>query len=243
MKQAKVILPLELPGGFQSHTRGPRDTSNDLTVKIYLKKYGPANQTLSRTLVYERKYSQATDTIKIDVTGLLEDYEDTETEEDQEGHTVALEADVNTNQEIAISSDKVPRMTVISEIDSEGGRRKRQSDRIPSDYCLETPQESRCCLRNLIIDFRKLDWKWVLWPKTLNIHYCSGACPYSWPNTAEKHPAILRAYRTMNPTGAPEPCCSAQRIRGITAIVKKYVDKPPEVMNLSDMIIETCMCG
>lgn len=240
MKQARLRIPIESSQQFEHYSRQQRDTS-DMQVKIYLKEYGPQNQTLSRRLVHEQKYRVDSDTVTIDVTSLLEEYRDAADGQDED-HSLALEADFETSMDIAISPQET-RMTVISEVDSEGGRSKRQSDAINSDYCRETPQERRCCLRDLAVNFYKLGWKWVQWPPELNIHYCSGTCPYTWPNSAERYPTVLRAYRQLNPTSAPEPCCSAQRIRGITAIVKKDPQKTAEVINLSDMIIESCICG
>ena len=243
MKQADITVPTE-PNEQYLHYRRQQRATSDSRVKLYLKEYGPQNETLSRRLVHEEECNTESGMVKIDVTPfLIEENDDPEGDRDND-HLVVLEADFEPVNEVRVSTKtQEARMTVISEIGEEGGRSKRNVNSINSDYCRENPHERRCCLRQLVVDFRQIGWKWVIYPPTISINYCSGTCPYTWPSTAERYPTVLNAYRVLNPTSAPEPCCTASKIRGVPAIVKRAPDLPPQPVKLSNMIIESCICG
>ena len=197
---------------------------------------------MSRRLIHEEEYNTESGIIKIDVTSLLKEYGNPEDGSNND-HSVVLEADFETVTDVFISANaEKTRLTVVRKTVEEGDRNKRQVDSVNAEHCEETP-ERKCCLRDLVINFRQIGWKWIVYPTVVNIHYCAGACPYAWRNESERyHPQVLRAYRKLNPTGAPEPCCSAARMRGLPVVIKKYADKPAELVTLPHMVIESCIC-
>ena len=244
LKRAMLNFPVKSNQQLQHYSRQQRATS-DQRVKLYLKAYGPQNQTVSRRLIHEEECNtdSETETVKIDVTSLLKAYGIPE-DGSNDDHSVVLEADFETVTDVLISTNTSrTRLTVVSKMVEEGDRNKRQVDSTSAEYCLAIPHERRCCLKSLPVDFRHIGWKWVISPSVANIYYCAGACPYAWHDDPERHrPQLLRAYRKLNPTSAPEPCCSAARMRGLAVVIKKYADKPAEPVTIPHMVVESCIC-
>ena len=118
-------------------------------------------------------------------------------------------------------------------------RRKRQSA-IDSEFCLNNPQEHNCCLRKLVVNFRSdLGWRWVIAPRKFSPNYCEGLCPFFWPSVSMSTSLLIR-YREMNPTAAVEPCCATSSFKPLTLLM--VINGRIVVEELSDMIVESCIC-
>ena len=125
--------------------------------------------------------------------------------------------------------------------ESGSNRQKRQSvEGISSNYCLNNPDETNCCLRELIIDFhRDLNMTWVRFPLTYQVNYCEGFCPDYWPMVT--HGAkFLNSYRENNPLSSPEPCCTAASTSPLTMLV--YINGQMNFNYVPNMIVNSCIC-
>lgn len=52
------------------------------------------------------------------------------------------------------------------------GRSKRSAPKV----CEAGSNETKCCLYDLVIDFEKVGWEFVIAPKRYNAYICNGAC-------------------------------------------------------------------
>ena len=57
------------------------------------------------------------------------------------------------------------------EVIDENGRSKRAPN-----ICTAGSNETKCCLYDLMIDFEKVGWEFVIAPKRYNAYICSGEC-------------------------------------------------------------------
>lgn len=111
---------------------------------------------------------------------------------------------------------------------------------INSEYCLSTPDEINCCLRELTINFRKhLNWTWIIAPATIKTNYCQGLCPALWPS-ATMSTSFLNRLRLTNPTSSPEPCCVAQKVKPLTILIA--IEGQLYLSRLQDVIVDSCIC-
>lgn len=129
----------------------------------------------------------------------------------------------------------------VSSPDRKSNRERRElSHGISSDYCLSTPDEVNCCLRELTINFRDdLGWDWVIAPKSIRMNYCQGLCPAIWPSRAMST-TLLNLLRQTNPTASPEPCCVAHKVKPLTLLIFNGGKHALSVLN--DVIIDSCVC-
>ena len=126
-----------------------------------------------------------------------------------------------------------------SEENSVVQQRKRQTA-VNSAFCLSRPQEPNCCLRRLQINFKKdLGWTWILAPRSFVPNYCQGICPFFWPSASMSTKLLIR-YSEMNPTAAVEPCCVAAVMKPLTLLM--VINGRIVLSELSDMIVESCVC-
>lgn len=51
----------------------------------------------------------------------------------------------------------------------------------------ETTTTTACCRYPMVIDFSGFGWDWILSPKTLEAHYCSGECNHSFLSVTHSH--------------------------------------------------------
>uniref|UniRef100_A0A8R1IKC1 TGF_BETA_2 domain-containing protein n=1 Tax=Caenorhabditis japonica TaxID=281687 RepID=A0A8R1IKC1_CAEJA len=54
-----------------------------------------------------------------------------------------------------------------------GGRERRATTEVCNR---ENNDDGKCCLFDLEVDFEKLNWKWVILPKKINVRVCRGSC-------------------------------------------------------------------
>lgn len=122
-------------------------------------------------------------------------------------------------------------------------RRKRQEsleNGISTEYCRNNPDETNCCLRDLIINFhRDLNMTWILAPRSVQVNYCEGLCPDYWP-LATHSTSFLITFRENNPLSAPEPCCVAASTSPVTMVVA--VNNRLYFNHVPDMIVDSCIC-
>lgn len=126
---------------------------------------------------------------------------------------------------------------------STSSRGKRQSvTRLDKKQCFSTPQEKRCCLRELNINFADdLGYTWISSPKEYQANYCVGLCPAFWP-TASGSTSILRTYREHNPGFAVKPCCASEDLSPLTVLIDMGSGFDPKIENLPDMVLDSCIC-
>lgn len=119
-------------------------------------------------------------------------------------------------------------------------RRRRKRNGIDNQFCLANPDEFNCCLRKLVIDFRRdLGWTWIIAPRRFKPNYCQGLCPILWPS-ATMSTSLLLEYRKQNPTAAVEPCCVATSLRPLTLLM--VLNGKIFLEELSGLIVESCIC-
>lgn len=119
-------------------------------------------------------------------------------------------------------------------------RRQKRQISVSSQYCIDNPQEPNCCLRRLEINFRRdFGWTWVIAPQTFSPNFCEGLCPLVWPSASTSTSLLIR-YRLLNPTAAVEPCCATAVWKPLTLLL--VVDGRIKLEELSDMIVESCVC-
>ena len=123
--------------------------------------------------------------------------------------------------------------------DSSGKVHKRQ-DPVDSTYCLTNPSEPNCCLRELEIDFQQdLGWDFVLQPQSFHSNYCEGLCPAHWPAHSMSTTLLIK-YKEMNPTAAVKPCCVPAVLKPLVVLIVH--NGIPQLEELTDVIVESCIC-
>ena len=126
------------------------------------------------------------------------------------------------------------------EVVSGSGTRQRRDAGVNSAYCISHPKEQNCCLRSLEINFnRDLGWNWIISPKSYKANYCDGLCPSYWPS-ATTSTSFLMNYRQSNPTAAVNPCCGTAVLKPLTIL--GVANGAPFLVELPDMIVESCVC-
>lgn len=120
-------------------------------------------------------------------------------------------------------------------------RRKRQVGRRTDPRC--TALNSRnCCKRDLVIDIQHdLDWRWVLYPRTIPINFCSGLCSLDWP-TATYHTffRIMYSMQIENPTSSPSPCCVPDKLAPLPFMI--FNGSNIQIVSIEDISVESCIC-
>ena len=128
-------------------------------------------------------------------------------------------------------------------------RRKRQgteeeeeeNNNIPVKFCGQ--EQLECCLNELRVHFKNdLNWTWILKPKEISFHYCSGECPINWGQSTE-HAQYLDRFRSRvkkNPAASARPCCVPNTYRSLT--VGTYLNNVHNVTVLEDIVATSCAC-
>ena len=126
---------------------------------------------------------------------------------------------------------------------STSSRRKRQSvTRLDKKFCFSAPKETRCCVRELTINFANdLGYTWISSPKEYQANYCLGLCPAFWP-TASESTNLLRTYREHNPGFAVKPCCASEELGPLSVLIDMGSGFDPAIESLPDMVVESCIC-
>ena len=122
-------------------------------------------------------------------------------------------------------------------------RKKRQTiEGINSEYCFNNPSEENCCIRSLTVNFKEdLGIDWIMHPKVYTFNYCNGQCRDPDWSAATRSTEFLIKIRENNPTAAAEPCCVAHDTVSMPLVVVNPEGRV-EVMLISDMIVNSCIC-
>ena len=122
-------------------------------------------------------------------------------------------------------------------------RRKRETvEGVNSQYCFDHPEESKCCIRPLTINFQEdlgPEFDFVLYPPSFTPNYCNGECSSVWPSATESTQFLMQL-RESNPTAAPEPCCVPHRTRPLFVLIK--IGDESSVQEIPNMITDSCIC-
>lgn len=140
------------------------------------------------------------------------------------------------NERERVGANRIP--------DSLYHRRKRQTVQgISEEYCLNHPNETNCCVRELSVNFhRDLGWDWVLYPEEFKPNYCNGQCVEPlWPK-ATASTRFLMQLRESNPTAAPEPCCVPHKLRSLKVLMRREDNDDVLYYEIPDMITDSCIC-
>lgn len=149
------------------------------------------------------------------------------------------------NIEFLVSSSKIDVnaqlvVALLRERERKMERRQKRQISVSSQHCIANPQEPNCCLRGLEINFKRdFGWTWVIAPQTFYPNFCEGLCPLVWPSASTSTSLLIR-YRQLNPTAAVEPCCATAVLKPLTLLL--VVDGRIMLEELSDMIVESCVC-
>lgn len=142
----------------------------------------------------------------------------------------------------AVENNRTTPQFIVNTYEHESNRQRRQSpsSRISTPYCLSHPNERRCCLRSLEINFRRdFNWSWIIEPQSFFANYCEGLCPRYWGHSGE-HSWFLSIYLESNPTGAAEPCCVPDRFIPLPLLA--LYDSKPIMYSLDDVRVDSCIC-
>lgn len=104
----------------------------------------------------------------------------------------------------------------------------------------------QCCLRHLELDFEKLGWHWVIYPKKIVVNYCGGSCDldHMTPYERGQLPAYTRTLQAMLDKleeNQSSMSCIADKW---TSHMMLYRDFDGSVKSSHDSIrrIESCQC-
>lgn len=142
----------------------------------------------------------------------------------------------------AVENNTTTPQFIVNTYEQESNRERRQSptSRISSQYCLDNPNEQKCCLRSLEINFRRdFNWSWIIEPQSFYANYCEGLCPRYWGH-ANEHSWFLSVYLESNPTGAVEPCCVPDKFISLPLLA--LYERKSVMYSLDDVRVDSCIC-
>jgi len=115
--------------------------------------------------------------------------------------------------------------------DFRSGRNRRNSQNL----CRVEANQTGCCLYDLVIDFEKVGWEFVIAPKRYNAYICNGECD---PVQMSKSPLGRIA---MHAHVDHFLCCHPKEYTGITIV---YVDESNQiwVREVPNMVAKKCGC-
>ncbi|CAH1793577.1 unnamed protein product [Owenia fusiformis] len=116
---------------------------------------------------------------------------------------------------------------------------QQENNQIPIDRTL------LCGRRRLVVDLADIGWsKWVIAPKSFDVHYCAGQCsfPLSRGMKPSNHATIQSLVHAIGINShVPPPCCVPESMSSITLL---YVDEDRNVIlkNYPNMSVNSCAC-
>lgn len=101
-----------------------------------------------------------------------------------------------------------------------------------------------CSRRMLYVSFQRLGWQdWIIAPEGYSAFFCFGECsfPLSAQMNATNHAIVQTLVHLMNPTVAPQPCCSPTKLSAISVL---YFDDSNNVVlkKYTNMVVKACGC-
>ena len=142
--------------------------------------------------------------------------------------------------EFDLENNKTTQLVIQYYQQRKNSKKRQIRDDIDSEYCLSHPNEFRCCLRPLEINFeRDFNWRWIIQPKSIPVNYCEGICPYNWGHYGY-HSVFQELLRRRNPTAAPVPCCAPNKFKPL--MIQFVVNGSIFIHALPDVQVLACIC-
>ena len=121
----------------------------------------------------------------------------------------------------------------------------RNKRRVVSDNCQPGTPPSTCCLQELMIDFEKLKWDFIIAPRILNFAVCRGDCSLNIKRNVDFFSNQLRAapfLGKLNPQKQKKiSCCVPKTTNDITLLIFDH-NWDVRVLTLPDAKALSCHC-
>ncbi|CAD5216555.1 unnamed protein product [Bursaphelenchus okinawaensis] len=114
-----------------------------------------------------------------------------------------------------------------------------RSRRSTPNVCHAGQNETKCCLYDLIIDFEKVGWEFVIAPKRYNAYICNGDC-----NAQSQGMPLVSTHGSMTAKTQTDffQCCHPKDYTGVTIV---YVTESNQiwVKEVPGMVARKCGCA
>ncbi|CAI2349791.1 unnamed protein product [Caenorhabditis sp. 36 PRJEB53466] len=127
---------------------------------------------------------------------------------------------------------------------------ERRSRRLATPICTKEKPSDGCCLYDLMIDFEKIGWEWIIAPPRYNAYLCRGNCKlnsHHYALSENGHTKIMKAAYRMGDDVKSQVenlgfCCHPTEYEFIKLI---YVNRDGRVSvaNVNGMIARKCACS
>ncbi|CAB3402229.1 unnamed protein product [Caenorhabditis bovis] len=130
--------------------------------------------------------------------------------------------------------------------------RKSRKRRTTTPVCTLDSPISGCCLYNLMIDFEKIGWDWIIAPTKYNAYMCRGDCKYNahhFSISDTGHSKIMKAAMRMSDNtrrmlDTVGVCCHPTDYRyEYIRLIYVNRDGRVSVANVNGMIAKRCACS
>ena len=150
-------------------------------------------------------------------------------------------------------SDTEPKVMILSrnpiEVAENAKRRKRQIDNgaQPKKFC--RVNETMCCLKPLILNFRRdLRLNFITQPESFEANYCEGYCPeLSGEDVMTSSRFQFLKELKNSPASSIEPCCSGSEYEDLDVIMTMYRRKLGRfvtiIEKLQQVTVTSCKCA
>uniref|UniRef100_A0A915DPV3 TGF-beta family profile domain-containing protein n=1 Tax=Ditylenchus dipsaci TaxID=166011 RepID=A0A915DPV3_9BILA len=115
-----------------------------------------------------------------------------------------------------------------------GGRQRRSAPNVCRTG--QSNNQTKCCLYDLVIDFEKVGWEFVIAPKRYNAYICNGECTSTQISSTPRGTIGLQANLEFF------QCCHPKDYTGIT-IVYVTADNQIWVKEVPGMVARKCGCA
>ena len=101
--------------------------------------------------------------------------------------------------------------------------------------CDPAAKQKNCCLYNLTVDFKSINWNWIIAPQRFDANFCAGDCPAFYKH-GRHIPLIQRIQRDY------KPCCSPSKMSSITVL---YFDDKSNLLvgEIPGIVTNSCSCS
>lgn len=126
-------------------------------------------------------------------------------------------------------SGREPKLMILSrnplEVKENAKRRRKRQNPLqtpPTNFC--QPNETFCCLKPLILNFKEdLGMNFIIQPITFEANYCEGYCPeLSGEDVGTSTRFQFLSDLENSPVSSIEPCCSGREYRSLDVLMNKY---------------------
>uniref|UniRef100_A0A8R1HVA6 TGF_BETA_2 domain-containing protein n=1 Tax=Caenorhabditis japonica TaxID=281687 RepID=A0A8R1HVA6_CAEJA len=113
--------------------------------------------------------------------------------------------------------------------------------------CTKENPSTGCCLYDLMIDFEKIGWGWIIAPTSYNAYMCRGSCQFNEHHFVSGHTKIMRVAHRMGQevkelVGNAGFCCHPSEYDFMQLV---YVNKEGVVTTarVNGMVARRCACS